>query len=80
MKYNVVPFREPSQYGDRPWEYRQNGFIYRPKVYNNSRYPQIISSYRKENLYKFKIKEVLKKILLKLNVYNEKVFIKKRGL
>lgn len=80
MKYNIRPFREPSQYGDRPWEYRQRGFIYNSKKYSNSSYPQIIASYRKENLLKFKVKERVKKILYRLNIYNEKRFMKKRKL
>lgn len=79
-KYNITPFKEPSQFGDRPWEYRQKNFIYKPKIYKNSNYPQIISSYRKENIYKFKVKENIKKVLFNLNLYNEEILIKKRKL
>ncbi|RDY27441.1 hypothetical protein CHL78_009510 [Romboutsia weinsteinii] len=79
-KYNIVPFREPSQFGDRPWEYMQKGYIYMPKVYMNSNYPQIVASYRKDKILKFKVKEFAKKFLLYLNIYNEKKIIKKRML
>lgn len=77
-KNNLQVFREPSQFGDRPWEYRQTGFIYRPRVYKNSNYPQIICSYRKENIKKFKLKEFIKHKLFKLGVYNEYMFEKRR--
>lgn len=79
-KYKIKPFRDPSQYGNRPWEYRRKEFIYSPKEYKNSNYPQIVASYRREHLLKFKIKELIKKILYKLDLYNEDIFIKKRNL
>lgn len=67
-KNNIIPFRDVSQYGDRPWEYVSSGRLIKYNKYDNSNYPRIIMSQRKTNLYKFKLKEFFKDILLKFNI------------
>lgn len=67
-KYNLEAFRDPSQFGDRPWEYCGDGRIIRFKKYENSKYPRIIMSQRKASIKKFKIKEKIKDILLKIKL------------
>ncbi|WP_288479657.1 hypothetical protein [uncultured Clostridium sp.] len=80
-KYNFVSFRDPSQFGLRPWEYRHSKeFKYIPKKHKNSNYPRVVLSYRREKLLKFKIKEFIKNILFNLRIYNEKLYNKKRGI
>lgn len=80
-KHKITAFRDPSQYGNRPWEYRHNrDYIYNPKNYVNSNYPQILASYRNQSVFKFTIKEILKKVLSLVNLYSEKSYNKKRNL
>lgn len=79
-KYNIKPFRDPSQYGIRPWEYLANGREYNPKKYKNSTYPQILVSFRKENGKKYVIKDKLKYILTKIGILNKNQFIKKNNI
>lgn len=79
-KNNLMKFRDPSQYGNRPWEYRNKDFIYKEKKYFNSEYPQIVCSYRTEKVLKMKIKEFVKKYFVYLNIYNESVVCKKRNI
>lgn len=64
-KENLVPFRDPSQYGDRPWEYIGSNWLIRYKKYNNSNYPKIVVSHRKANITKFRMAEFIKSTLLK---------------
>lgn len=79
-KYNLEVFRDPSQYGIRPWEYLANGREYNPKKYKNSEYPQILVSFRKENGKKYVIKDKLKYILTKIGILNKNQFIKKNNI
>lgn len=67
-KYCIKSYREPSQYGDRPWEYFANNRLYDEKKYDNSQYPRIVISYRKANRIRFSIKEKLKDILQLINL------------
>lgn len=75
----ITPFRDPSQFGIRPWEYAAPSRIYNPKVYNNSTYPKIIISNRKANPIKFKYKEYLKTLLNKLGYLNQDRYFKKHN-
>lgn len=79
-RYNLEPFRDPSQYGIRPWEYLAKGRLYNPKVYKNSNYPQILVSQRKANIYTFRIKEYMKRRLTKFGILNENQFRKKNNI
>ncbi len=67
-KYGFEGFREPSQYGDRPWEYFKNNRFYNQKVYENSKYPRILLSYRKADIKRFKRRERIKDVLQKFRL------------
>lgn len=79
-KHKIDPFRDPSQYGNRPWEYRGNKRIYKLNKYKNSEYPQIVLSNRKANARIFLLKENIKKISYKLGLMNEERFLKKNNI
>lgn len=74
---NITPFRDPSQYGDRPWQYawckihkgKWKMWTYNEKKYTNSLYPRIIVSNRGADPIKFKIKEYIRNIVWKLGIY-----------
>lgn len=76
-KNKLESFRDPSQYGIRPWEYYNKGRIFRINKKTNSTYPQIIVSFRKASGVMFIIKDKFKYVLTKLRILNEKQFIKK---
>lgn len=71
IKHGLIPFRDPSQYGERPWEYLlSNEVIYKPRNYTNSNFPTIFLLTRNEVRYKiFKLKNYVKKILSLFSVY-----------
>jgi hypothetical protein len=81
-KNKLISFRDPSQYGDRPFEYRwvpklkpiYKEWVYQPIFHHNSNYPRIINLTRGVNINNFKFKEEIKSFLNKLNVYNENMF------
>lgn len=82
-KYNLKRFREPTQYGDRPWEHMwipdycwSKPWEYNLKEFENSNYPRILVGFRKENPQSYKIKEAVKSILHKVGLYNEKLYIR----
>jgi hypothetical protein len=68
-KHNLPVFRDPSNYGDRPWEYYTNHWSYNPKKYNNSNYPKIIISNRKNNPIKYYKKERFLTFLNRVHLY-----------
>jgi hypothetical protein len=78
QKFKLPVFRDPSQYGDRPWMYAGNGYSFVPKQYLNSPYPKIIISNRNSNPVFYKYKERLQTILCKLNIYYTQKFYFKR--
>ena len=67
-KYNIPGYKEPSQYGYRPWEYFKDMRLYRQNDYQNSKYSRIVISYRKANPYKFLIKEKIKDLFQKFDL------------
>lgn len=70
-KYGIEGHREPSQFGDYPWLYRQNKeFAYRNIDFKNSHYPRIIVSIRKvNNISRFKRMLFIKDLLNKIGLY-----------
>lgn len=62
-KENIKLFRDISQYGIRPFQYLSKGRDYLIKSYNNSSYPQITLSFRKERWQKVYLKEKVKDLL-----------------
>ena len=78
MKYMLKTFRDPSQFGLRPWEYILTGeVIYQPVKYENSFYPVILLHTRKKINLTFLIKELIKRVLNLFSVY-EKIEISRR--
>lgn len=78
-QHNLIAFREPTQFGQRIWEHKwipsytwSKPWLFIPKEYNNSPYPQILVNIRNQNPYKARIKEFIKKISCNLGIYNEK--------
>jgi hypothetical protein len=65
QKKGLIPFRDPSQFGDRPWEYLLSSeVLYNPKKYNNSNYPTIFFLTRQVTNYNlFYSKEIIKRVL-----------------
>lgn len=81
-KYNLKGFREPSQYGDRPWEHIwipafswSKPWLYRLSEFTNSDYPRILVGCRSNNPRVYKIKEYIKNIFNRMGLYNESVYV-----
>ena len=63
-KYNLIPHRDPSQFGDRPEQYNYDlRFLFNIKEYNNSNYPRCLILYRSDNKYIRYAIELLKDFL-----------------
>lgn len=76
-------YRDPSQYGDRPFEYKWSSkykqlkeWSYQPVNNSSSTYPRIILLTRGVLPIKFKIKEYIKDILSKVGLYSETSYSK----
>jgi len=54
--------------------------MYKTKNYENSFYPQILVSFRKENADKYIRKDKIKYVLTKLRILNKNQFIKKNNI
>lgn len=78
-KEKIIPFRDPSQYGKRPYEYawktrflnRWIPYCYKEKRHSNSRYPQILISTRGANLKWIKKHEKYVELLRIIGIYNK---------
>ena len=79
-KKGINPYRDPSQYGDRPWEYANKMYKYRPHVFSYSPYPRIIVSTRNLDPIKFGRKEMIKTICNKLGLFTESFYFKKNRI
>lgn len=81
-KKGLQPFRDPSQKGDRPFEYMwipsfSNQWVewtYNPHSFKNSKYPRILVINRKSEPLKFKKKEFVINIINRIGLYNEKLY------
>jgi hypothetical protein len=72
MKYSLKTFRDPSQFGLRPWEYILSGkVIYKPVKYENSSYPAIFLHTRKKINLVSLLKELIKRGLTHFSVYGK---------
>lgn len=74
-KYTLQVFRDPSQFGIRPWEYawiesysQKKKWVCRPLSYPTSTYPQILVSYRNSDPLLFSRKEKVKNLLNKIGL------------
>lgn len=79
-KYNITSYRDPSQFGDRPWQYASKERKVRIKEYPNSTYPRIIVSCRKTHPIKFRLKENIKTFLHKIGLWGQKSFFRKYNI
>lgn len=76
-KYNIIPFRDPSQFGKYPYKYawipkykdKWKKYSFRPRKYPNSPYPQILISNRSEDPKKKLRKERILSLINSLGVY-----------
>lgn len=74
-KNGLVTFRDPSEYGDRPYQYAwRKASSYKEydlviKKYTNSPYPRIVVSNRKVNPTTYKKKEFIRNILDKMGIW-----------
>lgn len=85
-KNGIIPFRDPSQFGDRPWQYAWNKkyadkkqWTYNEKKYPNSPYPRIIVSNRRVEPQAFRKREKIRNLLWHLGIYNKYYFKYKTG-
>ena len=70
-KWNLPAFRDPSDYGEMPFRYKNPKYTYNPKTYPNSDYPTVILCNRKVKPWKYAIKYIAKHILHKMKLYNK---------
>jgi hypothetical protein len=62
MKFNIKPFRDPSQLGRRPWEYiGSKDVLYNPIKYDNSDYPIIFQHTRMKINSAYLFREIVKR-------------------
>lgn len=86
-KHNIIPFRDPSQYGDWPWEYSwirsflssQDHSLHKKwdlnaLKYLNSNYPRILVSNRCSDPVIYQRKICCKNLLYKLGIYNKNIY------
>lgn len=78
FKYDLKPFRDPSQFGKRPWDYKYKDFIYRPLEYMNSNYPTILQLTRREVTLSYRLKESIKSFLSIIPFYKH-IELKRRS-
>lgn len=70
IKYNLPVFRDCSDYGKFPFQYRGTGkWTYNPKEYSGCNYPTIILCNRKVSPIKYYCRYILKVILHKVGLY-----------
>lgn len=67
-KYDIETFRDPSQFGDRQWQYFSEGRDLKLKKFKNSTYPRLVMLYRGSSLVRFNIKEGFKDFLTYIGI------------
>lgn len=75
-KKELKVFRDPSNYGERPWMYGRNNFDVVLKKYPNSTYPKILISNRKMNPKRYMLKEFVMHYAWRLGIFNQTVCYK----
>jgi hypothetical protein len=81
MKYGLETFRDPSQFGKRPWQYIEyKNVIYNPVQYSNSNYPVIFLHTRVKLDISYLIKEMIKKFLTIFPFYENIEIYRRRNL
>jgi len=76
-KHRIVSYRDPSQYGKRPWEYMNIGRYYRNLKHQESKYPQILINCRNQHPLRFLFTEIIKYILYSVGIFSERQYINK---
>jgi hypothetical protein len=80
-RHGLEMFREPTDFGDRPWLYASSAYSYLPQTYTNSPYPRILLACRRMAPRKYRRKVWKQDVLGRLGIwYTERRFLKKRGL
>lgn len=79
-KEEIIPYKDPSQFGERPWEYANAKWPIAIKKYSNSPYKSVIISNRKQNAVVFGIKEIIKRIMYRLGIMSKDKYLKKYGI
>ncbi len=77
--YNLPSFREPTQYGEHPWEYMRPGRFYCPLSHAESDYPQILISSRRWHPVSLCVIEFIKLLLYKSRIYTKEIYVNKHG-
>lgn len=79
IKYDITAFRDPSDYGEMPFQYATNrAFIYHPVRYTNSNYPTVMLCSRKTRPVSYLLQYIIRKILWTLNIrWTESFFLKR---
>lgn len=86
-KHGLSPFKDPSQFGERPYEYAWNKsyslkwkrYSYREMNHFNSSYPQILLTVRSADTSKMIKRENIKAILNRFFLYNKIIYKIKNG-
>lgn len=76
-KLKIPTFRDPSHYGNRPWEYSSSKWVYNPQKYENSPYPKILVSNRGDHPLRFLLIEQFRTLLSKFGIYTESSYRKR---
>lgn len=76
-KLNLPVYRDPSDYGDRPWQYASDKWTYSEKKYENSPYPKIILSNRKSHPMIYFSKECIKHVMYWCKILTKEKHLKK---
>lgn len=79
-KWEIHPFRDPSQYGDRPWEYAGKKHLVRFRKYGVRDVPTTFLLCRKTHPLKMLFKESLKRLLYGIGVMSKEKYLKKYGI
>ena len=79
-KWRIIPFRDPSQYGDRPWEYAGKKHLVRFRKYGARDVPTTFLLCRKTHPLKMLFKESLKRLLYGIGVMSKEKYLKKYGI
>lgn len=81
IKWNLLTFRDPSDYGEMPFMYASAESKYTPKTFSNSTYPTIVLCNRRIKPFYYWIIYIIKHILNTLGIYyTEKNILKKRRI
>jgi hypothetical protein len=73
-KHGLKTFRDPSDYGFRPFRYAYYDRDINISSFQNSPYPQIVTSFRSNNMRLYRAKDRLVGMLQNAGIYNAKTY------